>query len=98
VEHLPAAMHLDYNKNFAFYNVFMQQAFKAEKEIKGVYNMIKAKLTIDLATPSAHSKVFRETFQMEMLKPERTPVESLDYKPEANRVFLSDNPAITQIE
>jgi hypothetical protein len=64
----------------------------------GLPFQIKAKLTIDLATPSAHSKVFRETFQMEMLKPERTPVKSLDYKPAANRVFLSDNPAITQIE
>jgi hypothetical protein len=57
---------------------------------------IKAKLTIDLAAPSAYSKVFRETFTVEMLKPERTPVESLDYKPAANRVLILESVAITK--
>jgi hypothetical protein len=57
---------------------------------------IKAKLTIDLAAPSAYSKVFRETFTVEMLKPKRTPVESLDYKPAANRVFISESVATTK--
>jgi hypothetical protein len=56
---------------------------------------IKAKLTINLAMPSTYSKVFRDTFKEVMLKLERTPVESLDYKLAANRVFISESPAIT---
>jgi hypothetical protein len=41
VNQLPAQIQMDYNENLAFYNLLVQNAFKAKKEIKVVDNTVR---------------------------------------------------------
>ena len=45
----------------------------------GLSFQVKAAMTLDLQRMTLHSKIFNETFPVEMIRPERVPIEHINY-------------------
>ena len=64
----------------------------------GLPFQIKAKMTADFNKQEVQSMVFEDTFSLEMMVPERHPIESLEYKHQNPRVFITESDSAFQQE
>lgn len=56
----------------------------------GLPFQIQAKMKLDIHKHRIYSEVFHEEFKVQMRRPERIPIDSLNYKDASNRTFLTD--------
>jgi hypothetical protein len=47
-------------------------------------------MKLDIHKHRIYSEVFHEEFKVQMRRPERIPIDSLNYKDASNRTFLTD--------
>jgi hypothetical protein len=64
----------------------------------GLPFQIKAKMKADFNKQVVYSKIFHDTFSLEMKIPERVPIESLDYKHRTHRVMITESSPAFQKE
>jgi hypothetical protein len=65
----------------------------------GLPFQIQAKMKLDIHKQRIYSEVFQEEFKVQLRRPERIPIDSLNYKDASNRTFLTDsNTATTGLE
>jgi hypothetical protein len=61
----------------------------------GLPFQIQAKMKLDIHKQRIYSEVFQEEFKVQLRRPERIPIDSLNYKDASNRTFLTDSNAAT---